>query len=739
VAQGNLTFFNPSPPAQEPDPGYGQLFGVLMRRKTWFLGALAGTIALAAAVTAFMPPTYRSTMQMLVESNYRERRAPGDNSRSFADPSVESDTATQVNLMRSTQLLQRAVDELKPRYSDVDVDRLRRRLNIAQVQELRGNERVNTSIVEMSYIDHDRVKTREVLKALQQVYQDYNLEQQRNRLAKGLSFIDRQIPQVQGKVNQAETALEQFRKSSNLVDPEEQSRALVESLRELQKDQQSNRGELASAQARFYALQQQLSRSPEQTTIASRLSQSKQYQALLAEIQKTEVALAQQQTRFTSKTPFVQQLLDQRQRQIALLQQEAQRVLGADAGAIAGSDAALFSTGQLGENDLKFASDLTQAQVDFFAARARDQTLAAEAQRLQSQLQRFPTLLAEYNRLLPAVKLQRDTLDQLEKARQDLGLEIARGGFDWQIVEQAKVGRQVGPNWMRNLLIGGAAGLMLGSVAAFLRESADKSIRTSEDLTKQASIPLIGMVPELPMSELMPTTNFAFGRSTSAGDTSMLQVLHWAPFRESLDLIYKNLQLMTDGSPMRSLVVTSALAGEGKSTVALGLAISAARLHQRVLLIDADLRRPGLHQQLQLPNDHGLSTLLTSDRALTQSAIQPASTYSDLPISVLTAGPTPTDSVKLLSSKRMRDLMTVFEQHYDLVILDCPPVLGIVDALLAASFCDGTLLVGRMGHVNKNEVSQAVGMLSRLNLVGVVANCSESGHSYYYRSATQTA
>nr|WP_277881338.1 polysaccharide biosynthesis tyrosine autokinase [Leptolyngbya sp. FACHB-17] len=712
--------------------------GVLMRRKAWFLGAIAGTVALAAIVTSIMPPTYRSTMQMLVESNYRERRAPGDNRPSFADPNVESDTATQVNLMRSTQLLQRAVDDLKPRYRDISVDRLRRRLNIAQVQEQRGNERVTTNIVEMSYIDHDRIKTREVLKALQKVYQDYNLEQQRNRLAKGLSFIDGQIPQVQAKVDKAEAALERFRKSANLIDPEVQSRAVVDSLRELQKNQQANRSDLASAQARFYALQQQLARSPQQVAIAAKLSQSKQYQALLGEIQKTEVALAQQQTRFTSKTPFVQQLLEQRQRQLGLLQQEAQRVLGANAGAVAGSSDALLSAGQLGDNDLKFANDLTQAQVEFFSAQARDQVLVTEAQRLQSQLQRFPGFLSEYNRLQPTVKLNRDTLDELQKARQDLGLEIARGGFDWQAVEQPKFGRQVGPNWLRNLLIGGAAGVMLGSVAAFLRESADKSIRTSEDLTKQAAIPLIGMVPELPMTEIMPVTSFATHRSRLAGDIVMPQVLHWAPFRESLDLIYKNLQLMTDGNPLRSLVVTSALAGEGKSTVALGLAISAARLHQRVLLIDADLRRPGLHEQLQLPNDHGLSTLLTSDRALSQAAIQPASIYSDLPISVLTSGPTPSDSVKLLSSKRMRDLITVFEQHYDLVILDAPPVLGIVDALLAASFCDGALLVGRMGQVNRDEVTQAVGMLNRLNLVGVVANCAESGNSYYYRSTTTT-
>jgi capsular exopolysaccharide synthesis family protein len=730
VAQGNITLFNAPPQAQEPDPGYGQLFGVLWRRKLWFLSALAGTLALAAGVTAVMPPTYRSTMQMMVESNYRERRSPNDTRPSFADPNVETDTATQVNLMRSGQLLQRAVDQLKPRYSDVTVDRLRKRLNIAQVQELRGNERVNTNLVEVTYIDNDRIKTREVLKSLEKVYQDYNLEQQRSRLAKGLSFIDRQIPEVQAKVDKAEADLERFRSTSNLVDPEVQSKSLVDQLKELQQSQQTNRGDLASARARFISLQQQVQQSPQQLAIAARLTQSQQYQALLQELQKTEVALAQTQTKFTVNTPQVQQILEQRQRQLALLQQEQQRIVGANA------SGDLFTGANLSENDVKFANDLTQAQVEFFGARARDQELAATEQQIRAQLQRFPTLLAEYNRLQPLVKLNRDTLDELQKARQDLSLEIARGGFDWQMVEQPRLGRQIGPSWLRNLLIGSAGGLMIGCVAAFLRESADKSIRTSEDLTKQASIPLIGMVPELPMSELMHTPNFAFGRNPVEASSSMLQVLHWAPFRESLDLIYKNLQLMTDGSPLRSLVVTSALAGEGKSTVALGLAISAARLHQRVLLIDADLRRPGLHKQLQLPNEHGLSTLLTSDRALTQAAIQPASTYSDLPISVLTAGPTPSDSVKLLSSKRMRDLMTVFEQHYDLVILDAPPVLGIVDALLASSFSDGVLLVGRMGHVQKAEIAQAVSMLNRLNLIGVVANCAESGNSYYYRSAT---
>jgi polysaccharide biosynthesis transport protein len=274
---------------------------------------------------------------------------------------------------------------------------------------------------------------------------------------------------------------------------------------------------------------------------------------------------------------------------------------------------------------------------------------------------------------------------------------------------------------------------MLGSVAAFLRDAADDAVRTSEDLKKQVALPLLGLVPEVHLAEFAASPT-PFYRSTLA--PSMMDVIHWAPFRESLDLIYKNIQLLTIAAPLKSLVITSALAGEGKSTIALGLAISAARLHQRVLIIDADLRRPGLHKQLELPNEQGLSTLLASDRSLNQSAIQPASTYSDLSISVLTAGPAPTDPVQLLSSKRMRDLMHLFEQTYDLVVVDAPPALGLVDAMLVGSFCDGVLLVGRMGQVSRNEVTQAAAAMSRLNLIGIVANGAQTSTSHYYRGVS---
>jgi capsular exopolysaccharide synthesis family protein len=176
-------------------------------------------------------------------------------------------------------------------------------------------------------------------------------------------------------------------------------------------------------------------------------------------------------------------------------------------------------------------------------------------------------------------------------------------------------------------------------------------------------------------------------------------------------------------------MVTSALPDEGKSGLALGLAMSAARLHKRVLLIDANLRAPNLHKQLNLPNEQGLSTLLVSESTLPNQISIPSagSSYID----ILTAGPAPADPANLLSSPRMEELMAAFEENYDLVIVDAAPVLGLVDALLTASACRSVVMVASIGRVTRTQLVQATGMLSRLNLIGVVANgVSDAGSTY---------
>lgn len=711
----------------ETDLGYGQLFAVLIRRRLWLLGVFCAVMSIAAVQALKAKPIYQSSMQLLVEPNYQGKKG-GEAESKFADSNVEIDNATQLSLMQSTQMIARAVDLLKNEYPSISVDGIKSSLVVGQVLQ----EKANTKIFKATYTDNNPVKTQKVLKAIQKVYQDYNREQQKLRLAKGLVFIDDQIPKVQDSIAQSEAALEKFRKSQNLIEPESQVQNLSKNLADIEKERQTIRTQVQELQARYTALQQALATSPQDAIVSSRLSQSSRYQGLLNEIQKTELAIAQQRLRFTDDNPIVQQLLEQRQSDLALLQKEVGRVLGENAVQPKSKREDLLKEGQFGSLDLNLSTQLVDVQTNLHGLVARDRVLALTEQQVRTQLKQFPSLLAEYNRIQPELQLKRDTLQQLLKARQELSLEIARGGFDWQVVEEPQIGFQTGSKPQQTLLLSVVVGLMLGGVAAFIREMVDDAVHSSDDLKKHVDLPLLGITPQLAqVKKSEPIIKLPFGKPQSLTPwTASLSVIDWLPFRESLDLIYQNIQLLNSAATFKSLMITSALAGEGKSTLALGLAVSAARLHQRVLLIDADLRRPNLHKLLNLPNSQGLSTLLASDTRLPiESNIQLPDSHTN--ISVMTSGPTPADPAQLLSSKKMKELIAAFEQTYDLVLLDAPPVLGIVDTMLAGSFCSGVLMVGRIGQVTRTELVQATAMLSKLNMIGIVAN-GASGPTYNY-------
>jgi len=733
--------------AAESDPGYGQMLAVLLRRRFWIFGFLVGTLGIALVMTLRQQPTYQSSMQLLVEPNYQGKNTSTNSTDpNFTDSNVTIDNGTQITLMQSSGLLKKAMALLQPEFSEFDpnnpnsVAAFRNALSIAVLQGGTSKKPVETKIYTVSYTDLDPEKTQKVLKAMQKVYQEYNLEQQRLRLAKGLTFISQQIPKVKAEMGQAEAALEQFRRKQGLIDPEAQAKAKFEALVRVQQEQTTTQTQIQELNSRFAGLQQQIALSPQQALAASRLSQSPRYQSLLGEIQKTELALEQQRLRFKDGTPQVQQLSDQQQRQLNLLQVEVTRILSIGSAQGVLNKGPLLSQGQLSSLDLGLVNQFVDAQVNLQAAEARNLSLNSTEQQLREELKRFPRLLAEFGRLEPEVTQSRETLKQLLKTQQDLGLEIARGGFDWQVVEEPDLGISMGSSLSKNLLLGVVVGLLLGGVAAFAREATDDAVHSSDDLQKQVPIPLLGMIPTLSLEpEGLQPFQLPFYHAPALSP-SITQVIRWQPFQEALDLLYQNIQLLNGEQGLQSLVITSALAGEGKSTLAVGLAISAARLHQRVLLVDADLRRPSLHKLLNLPNDRGLSTLLDSNAPIPARLGDHTSNLRSN-ISVLTSGPSPADPAKLLSSQRLRDVIATFEESYDLVLIDTPPVLGMVDTILAASRCKGTLLVGRIDQVTRTELARAVTMLNKLNVIGMVAsgaNGSLSNNRYYHSNPEET-
>jgi len=716
-------------PIAETEPGYGQLFAILIRRFPWFLAVFIASVGVAGFLTSKTQPTFKSSMQLQIEANYqgkKEGAGAGGAENKFTESSVEIDTATQLNVMKSSGILQKAVDKLKSDYPDITVAEIKQSLVLDQVRNKPDD--VATKIFQADYTSTSAEKTQKILDAVRKVYLEYNIKQQDERLRSGLRVIREQLKTVREDLTASERRLQQFRSTQKFIDPELQAKTLEDDLNRIVQVRRETRSLYEETLARQKSLEEQLKRTPQNALVASRLSQSTRYQGLLNEIQKTELALAQERLRFTDETPSVQKLIEQLQSQKELLQQEVGRTLGKSTAANAIGDT-LLQQGQLGQIDLNLAGQLAETQTNIVALSARDRILAPKEIQMREELKRFPALLAEYNRLQPQIKLSRDRLEELQKAEQEVRQEIEKGGFKWIVLEDPEKGELTGPNLRQNLLLGAVVGLMLGGIAAFVREASDDSVHTTAELEKQVALPLLGTTPKLPPAKPRESViKLPFGKPEVLAPWT-IQVLQSPPRWESLDLIYKNIELVNSVATFKSLMITSALPDEGKSALALGLAMSAARLHKRVLLIDANLRNPSLHKQLNLPNEQGLSSLLASDVSLPNhiSIHSSGSSYID----ILTAGPTPGDPANLLSSPRMMQLMAAFEENYDLVLIDASPVLGMVDAILTASSCRSVVMVASIGSVTRTQLAQATTMLSKLNLVGVVANGVSNSSSTY--------
>ncbi|WP_285298370.1 CpsD/CapB family tyrosine-protein kinase [Lactiplantibacillus plantarum] len=207
---------------------------------------------------------------------------------------------------------------------------------------------------------------------------------------------------------------------------------------------------------------------------------------------------------------------------------------------------------------------------------------------------------------------------------------------------------------------------------------------------------------------------------------------------EQVKTIRTNLNYAMVGKPLKTLMITSAIQGEGKSTVGSNLAVEYAKKGLQVLLVDADLRRPTIHQTFAISNQRGVSSWLSGQLTDVNEAIYPVLDH----LFVMPSGPKPPNPAELLASDRMTEFLTVATRKLDLVIVDAPPILPVTDARILAGQVDGTVLVVRQNFVEKVAVRQAVSALknARAQLRGTILNdvdIKTHGYGYgYYGTET---
>ncbi|MEH2072342.1 MAG: polysaccharide biosynthesis tyrosine autokinase [Nostoc sp.] len=697
-----------------------QLPTILLRQRLVILGVSCVIMSVASFFAIKAKPSYQSHIQILVSSNVFQE-TPSNNITQQANTKT-ADYSTQMKLMLSTKLLQKTVDLLHSEYPDITLEYIKGQresnkitpLKVTQEQANTGANQVLSEVFEVSFSDRDPVKAQRVLQALQKVYQNYNTEQQKERLAQGLAFVNTRLPELKKEVTQADKNLEQFRKKHNLLDPEAQSKILLQSLADIQQQLQTTRAQLQDVNARYSSLQQQIASSSQQNSqLSARLNQSSRYQTLLNEIQKTELALAKERLRYTDDYPSVEKLKQQRQNQLTLLRQEVRTITNTS------NKVEQLSKAPIVDIDPSLVDEFILLQTNVLGLTANEKSLVQSEQQLRSELGKYPNLTAEYNRLRQKVEASHKTLEQLLQAQQSSGMKIAQEGYNWQFLEEPALGTYVGNGRLFFLLGGGLFGPILGILIALMIEKYNDTIYTTADVNKLTNLRVLGTVPKL---RSLGSQKRFFNRSWNQQRSlppAMVEPSAKLPVHETLDMIYQNIKILKYPLPFKSLMLTSALPGEGKTTLVLGLVASANRMHRRVLVIDANLENPNLHKVLELSNDWGLSLLLVDETTSDfQDYIQPIHPFID----ILTAGPVPDDRVKLLSSQRMKELIELFEENYDLVLIDAPSILATVDARIIASFCNAIVMVERMGKVKGNQLIQAIEILSKLNLIGIIAN-----------------
>jgi polysaccharide biosynthesis transport protein len=325
--------------------------------------------------------------------------------------------------------------------------------------------------------------------------------------------------------------------------------------------------------------------------------------------------------------------------------------------------------------------------------------------------------------LLQSSKLSPERRSSLEARADELQTvaDLQTGGVE--LVEPARSpSSPSSPKLERNSLIGAFGGLLLGIALVLLLEQVDRGIRRPEELQEIFDVPLIGTIPE---SSLI--------RNGGPG-----QPVDWQS-TEAFRMLRASLFLSEAGRELQSVLVTSAGPEDGKTTVALGLALAAAEPGQKVLLVEADLRRPSLAPLLDLKARRGLSTLLRGRASqlanFTQTVAMkdPASDSPPIAIDVLVAGPHPPNAAELMESEAMTKLLKAAERDYDLVVIDTPPAGLISDPIPLFRQVSGIILVSRLQESRRDTIARFKAQLDTVHpeILGVVANRVPRAAGYY--------
>jgi capsular exopolysaccharide synthesis family protein len=651
----------------------------ILRRHAWRIAGLVLTALVCVYVlTKRITPIYESTVTIGIDRQMPTGVVGQDSTRALANDSDQF-LLTQVKLLQSDSVIRPVVEQFHLAH-DAQTSESRIALPGLSVTRVPG-----TYLLLASYRSPDPHLSTAVANTIAKSYGDYTYDIRFHATANQSAFMERQLEELKAKTERSAAALARFEQDLSMIDPEQKTSIISARLLQLNTDYGAAEGDRVARESVWRSVQ---SGTVESLQVSA---QGAALQPLIERIAEAKQKLADLQTHLGPRHPECIKA----SQQIATLEQD-------------------FEAARLNIS--------RRVETEYRQALAREDMLQKEFQATKAEFDLLNSRSFQYTALKREADTDRALYGELERKIKEAGINAGFQNNSINISDPARPNfTPVYPNTRSNLIEAFLLSLVTGVIAAILSDKIDNTIRDPEQARSFLGTEVVASLPLVRAwkGKLVPAASTPHAAPSAAR------------FEEAVRTLRASILLANAQTPLKSVMVTSVAPSEGKTTIAVQLAIAHAQQNNKTLLIDCDLRRPGVHAKLGLQPQTGLAAALREGLAWRDKLIR----IDNIPnLTVLPAGPA-FEGADALIGASLKNILAAAEAEYDLVIVDSPPVLGFSEPLQMAAAAAGVIVVTVAGATDRHAVSQVLASLRRLrvNVLGLILNeVSPSTTDGYY-------
>jgi polysaccharide biosynthesis transport protein len=575
------------------------------------------------------------------------------------------------------------------------VKQLQEDLKIEPVVERRlGYARDNTRLIEIGFAHRDPQLAAKAVNSIADAFVLLNLERKAETNVSTGDFLQKRVAELQAQIRGSEERLINYARNHQILSLNPEQNTVVERLVGLNKQLLEAENKRKLAEATYQA-----AREPGAATALAEEHAARQVIDMESRLAEARQRYAQLLVENTEEWPEVKEV----KQQITALEEEVKKT-----------------------RNRSTAMTLRNFETQYRQALATEQALrkSFDQQRAETLTQNEAAI--NYRIIQQEIETNKNLLDGLLQRYKENDVVLAGIRNNIHVIDYAVPSdRPIGPRRGQGIVLALLFSLVFSMGLAIFLEYLNNTVTTADEIERLLHLPVLVTIPAIGGMRL-----------GNAHPELLFEAENSSALAEAYRQLRTSVLLSTPGHAPRTLLVTSSLPSEGKTTTAVNLAICLAQTGSPVLLIDADMRRPRLRTLFHTDNRTGLSTYLSSQ--MTETALRSAiEQHSETKLNLLGAGPVPPNPAELLSSERMRKLLAALEPHFTYIVIDSPPAASFTDAVVLSSLVDGVLIVSHSGKTPRDAIRRTRQLLTGAGakIFGVVLNQVEvRQHSYYYQS-----